>query len=52
MSKPSIKSLINDYIETESQAYIAEVKADYLRSQAAAKALHIRVLKQDRMVGA
>lgn len=51
MGKPSIKSLISEYLETEHQAFIAEVKADYLKSQAAAQASHIRLLKQEQLAG-
>ena len=39
----SFRSLVEDYIDCEQQAYIANIKADYLQARAEAKALSLRV---------
>ena len=52
MAKPSISALIAEYLQAEDDAFVAEVKADYLKANAAAKALHIRVLKQEQALKA
>ena len=42
----SMRSMIEEYIDTEHQAYLAQVKADYLRAQADGQALALKVRKQ------
>ena len=44
--KQSMKSLFEEVIEAEYQAYIADVKASYLHACAEAKAMQLRVQKQ------
>ena len=44
--KQSMKSLFEEVIEAEYQAYIADVKAEYLHACAEAKAMQLRVHKQ------
>ena len=39
----SFRSLVEDYLDSEYDAYIATVKADYLAARAEAKALSLRV---------
>ena len=39
----SFRSQVEEYLDTEYEAYIADVKADYLRARADAKAMSLRV---------
>lgn len=42
----SIKQLLDNYLEQEYEAYVAERKAEYLHSKAAATAISLRLAKQ------
>ena len=44
--KQSMRSLIEEVIDAEYDAYVASVKADYLRACAEAKAMSLRVRRQ------
>ena len=39
----SFRSLVEDYLDCEYAAYVADVKAEYLAARAEAKALSLRV---------
>ena len=43
---PSYKDMVYSYVDLENQAYLAELKAEYLHQQAEAAAMALRVRKQ------
>ena len=42
----SIRSMLDEYLEQEYQAYVSEVRASYLHAQAEGTAIRLRVAKQ------
>ena len=39
----SFRSMVEDYLDSEYEAYVADIRADYLQARAEAKAMSLRV---------
>ena len=44
----SITKLLNEYLDTQYEAYVAEQQASYLHAKAEATAIKLRVAKQNQ----